>query len=154
MGTNIRQRDDGGMDFVDDASGKVMATVGGSRNRAVKVAKVDFAGGTDTAGGIFAWSNPEQGSIIIEGVVLDITTQSSGACSISVGSAANGTTSSANLLDTQSVAATGQLDNFSNKGAGGKSSGKLTAGQFVTASRASGASAGLIGSAYISYIVV
>ena len=44
MGTNLRQRSDGGLDFVDDATSKVMASVGGTTYRNIKVAVVPFTG--------------------------------------------------------------------------------------------------------------
>lgn len=117
------------------------------------IAKVALAA-VDTGGGVFSWLNPEAGAIIVKRVILDVTTPSSGACSVSVGSTAvSGTTSSANLLDTQSVAAAGQLDNVDNHGTNGKAKQKVAAGAWVTASVASGASAGLVGSAYIEYIL-
>jgi hypothetical protein len=120
-------------------------------NRLIKGVVVPL-NAVDTGGGIFAWQNPEATAIIVDSVVIDVTTPSSGACSVSVGTTSTGaTTSSANLIDTQSVAAAGQLDNISNKGTNGKSSGKVAAGKWITASTASGASAGLVGNAYIFY---
>lgn len=128
------------------------ARAGARMDRIEKVAAVALAA-VDAAGGVFAWQNPEAGPIVVGQVILDVTNPSSAACSVSVGTAANGTTSSANLLDTQSVAAIGQLDNTSNKGTNGKSSGKVAAGAYVTGSKASGATAGLAGTAYISYML-
>jgi len=91
--------------------------------------------------------------VIVTGVLVDVTTQSSGACTISIGTSATGTTSSANLIDTLSVAAAGSFDNITDKGTNGKSRQRLAVGSYVTGSTASGASAGLVGNAYITYIV-
>lgn len=123
-------------------------------DRLVKVDKVALAA-VDTAGGVLSWQNPEAGAIIVERVVLDVTTPSTGACTVDVGvTATSGTTLSDNLLDGQSVATAAVLDNIENQGTNGKSSGRLASGKWVTASVASGASAGLVGSAYIHYIIV
>jgi hypothetical protein len=119
-------------------------------SRMVKVARVALTA-ADTAGGVFAWANPTGGTIIVTKVILDVTTQSTGSCTVDVGVAANGTTSNATLLTGASVAAVALLDNVTNKGASGLAQKKVTSTQFVTASVASGASAGLVGFAYIYY---
>jgi hypothetical protein len=122
-------------------------------DRIVKVDRVALAA-VDTAGGCFAWANPEGASILIERVVIDVTTKSTGAGTLSVGTAANGTTSSANLIDTLDVGtAAGTFDNLTDGGTLGKSRQKLTSGQSVTGSKASGALAGLVGFAYIHYFL-
>jgi hypothetical protein len=121
-------------------------------DRSVKVARVALAA-ADTGGGVFAWQNPEAGSVQVERVILDVTTQSSGACTVDVGATAtNATTSSDNLIDGVSVAAAGLKDNLGDAGTNGKARQKLAAGKWVTASVASGASAGLVGFAYVHYI--
>lgn len=121
-------------------------------DRAPKIAIVPLAA-VDTAGGALSWANPEAGSIIIHRVVVDVTTKSTGAGTLSVGTTAvSGTTSSANLLDTLDVGtAAGTFDNVSEGGTLGKARQKLAAGKWVTGSKASGALAGLVGNAYIHY---
>jgi hypothetical protein len=124
-------------------------------DRAVKIAKVPLAA-VDTGGGVFSWANPEAGDIIVERVILDITTQSSGACTVDVGTTASGaTTSIDNLIDGLSVASAAQVaDNLGNAGSNGKTRQRLATGKWVNGSVASGASAGLAGYAYIHYIPV
>lgn len=123
-------------------------------NRVPKIAKVTL-GAVDTGGGIFAWQNPEGTDIIITRVILDVTTKASAACSVDVGTTAtSATTTSDNLIDGLDVnAATGVFDNLSDGGTNGKTKQKLAADKWVTASVASGASAGLAGNAYIEYVV-
>lgn len=128
------------------------AATGARVNRLLKVAAVPM-NAVDSNGGVFAWANPEGVPILIDSVVLDITTPSGAACSVSVGTGATATSYSANLIDTASVAAATQVDNFSNKGTNGRSSGKVSAGQFVTGSKITGLTAGLAGMAYISYLI-
>ena len=120
-------------------------------DRAVKVAVVPL-GAVDTAGGVFAWKPGV--ACIIQRVFLDVTTKSTGACTLDVGVAANGTTSSATLIDGVDVAAAGLFDNITDKGTDGKSRQRCSTTQYVTASKASGATAGLAGNAYIEYVEI
>lgn len=125
----------------------------GSDAQAAKVVKVPLGVGT-AGGGVFSWQNPEGARIIIDRVVLDITTQSSGASTINVGTTTtSATTSSDNLLNALSGAAAGTFDNVLNAGTNGRSRQALASGGWVTASQASGAVAGLVGNAYIHYYI-
>lgn len=122
--------------------------------RAVKVAKVALAA-LDTGGGVLSWANPESGSIIVERVVLDVTTASTGACTVDVGTTATtAATSSDNLIDGVTVAAIAVKDNVGDAGTNGKARQKLATGKWVTGSMASGAAAGLAGYAYIHYLPI
>lgn len=125
---------------------------GSSVTGLVKVEKVALAA-LDTAGGVLAWANPEPTAIAITRVILDVTTKSTGACTLDIGMAADGTTSADNLMDGLDVGtAAGLFGNLGNPGTNGKTSQRCAAGAFVTASKASGAAAGLVGSAYIQYV--
>jgi len=153
MGTNIRQNVDGSASFVDDTLGEV-ARVGGSSASAayrspitVKVALAITSGG----GGAFAWTPPVSNqAVIVTSVVADITTGV--AQTISIGVAANATTSSANLIDTLTMT-TGVYDNITNKGAGGLPTRKVAVGQYVTGTNSATAT-GLVGNVYITYLPV
>jgi len=127
----------------------------GTGYRHNNIARVALAA-LDTGGGVLAWQNPESVSIIIDRIELDVTTIATGAATIDVGTTAtDATTSSNNLLTGLDVhSATGVFDNITDKGASGKSKQKLAAGKWVTASKASGACAGLAGYAYIHYHIV
>lgn len=103
------------------------------------------------AGDILAWANPTGASIIVTGLVLDVTTGSSGASTIDCGIAANGTTLSDILIDGVSGATAGALDHLKNAGTNGAGAGKATSSQYVTCSEASGDTTGLVGYAYIYY---
>jgi hypothetical protein len=118
-----------------------------------KTVKVALAA-LDTAGGVLSWANPEGAAIIITGIVLDVTTKATGACTIDVGYAANGTTSADSIMDGLDVGTSiGTFNNVDNKGDNGlgSHSTKMSSTQFITASKASGAAAGLVGNAYITY---
>jgi hypothetical protein len=135
---------------------QVMAAFGTvTFDRSVKVVKVALAA-LDTAGGVFAWANPEAGSIIITRVILDVTTVANAACTLDVGmTATNATTLSDNLIDGVDVrTATGVFSQADGADANGKAQQKLATGKWVTGSKASGAAAGLVGYVYISYMVV
>ena len=127
-----------------------------STNRLVKVARVQLAQ-VNTGGGVFSWANPETSAILIDRVVVDVTTKATAACSIDIGTTAtDGTTSSDNLIDGLDVNnAAGVFDNITDKGGNGKSRQKLASGKWVTASvSGGGASAGLVGFAYIHYVLI
>ena len=95
-------------------------------------------------------------SIIVTGLVLDVTTASTGACTLDCGTTAtSATTKIDNLIDGLDVnAAAGVFDNITDKGTNGVSRQKLASAKWVTGSVASGASAGIVGFAYIRYIVI
>ena len=123
-------------------------------DRLTKVAEVALAA-VDTGGGIFAWANPEASSIIITSVLIYVTTVATGACSIDVGTTAvSATTASDNLLDGIDIhTATGAFTLADQAGANGLTRQVLAAGKWVTGSKDSGASAGIVGKALIYYIV-
>ena len=110
----------------------------------------------DTAGGVFAWPNPHENAILVTGLALDVTTKASAACTLDCGTTAtSATTSSDNLIDGLDInAAAGVFNNVTDVGTNGKSRQRLASGKWVTGSVASGASAGLVGYAYIKYIVL
>ncbi len=163
MGTQLVQNPDGSVSLRSDADAIDHIRVGGPASPTAasprwsneKTVKIPLAGGVDSPCGLLAWQNPEAVAVIVTGLVLDVTTKATGACTASFGTAASGTTSSANLIDTLDVGtAAGTFDNNTEKGANGKTRQRLAAGAFVTGSRASGASAGLAGYAYITFIPV
>lgn len=117
-------------------------------NFPINVSRVALAA-ADTAGGVFAWANPYGGNIIVTAVVVNVTTQSSGACTLDVGVAADGTTLNDTIIDGVSVATTGAKDSQKDAGTNGAGAAQVTSTQYVTGSVASGASSGLVGYAYI-----
>lgn len=110
----------------------------------------------DTGGGIFSWANPEAGPILVIHVVVTTTTKTTGACTIDVGTTAiSATTSSDTLIDGIDLnPAVGTFTNDESAGSNGKPFKRLAAGKWVTASKATGASAGLVGTYEIYYITL
>jgi hypothetical protein len=95
------------------------------------------------------------GEIIIIGVVIDLVSPSSVPAGVSFGVAPDGATFSDNLIDGLNVHVAGTFDNYTDKGANGRTCRKLNAdnGQYVTGSQvAAGSVAGIAGYAYISYL--
>lgn len=109
---------------------------------------------SDAAGGVFAWANPAGASIIVTNVVVNVTTASSGACTLDVGIAADAVTSNDTFIDGVSVAATGAKDVIKDAGTNGVACQQVTSSQYITASKATGATSGLAGFAYIYWHVV
>lgn len=130
-------------------------SVNASGTRNAKVAKVALSSAADTGGAVLSWANPEAGDILIIGLYVDLTTKSTGASTVDFGTTAtSGTTSSDNLIDGVDLGtAAGFFCNIDDKGTNGKSRQRLAPGKWITGSRASGAVAGLVGSAYISYLL-
>lgn len=134
------------------ASGNLTVLGDVNSSRVVCVRRVALAA-LDTAGGVLSVANPAGVDIIVTKVVLDVTTKSTGACTLDVGIAADGATSNDTLLDGVDVGtAAGLFDNVTNKGTNGKPQVKWGASQFLTASKATGSAAGLVGNAYIHYM--
>jgi len=110
----------------------------------------------DTGGGVFSWANPESGDILVEHVALKVATKTTDECTVDVGTTAvNATTSSDNLIDGKDInAAAGTFTNLESAGTNGKSAQRLASGKWVTASKSSGATAGLVGAYEIYYRVL
>lgn len=99
------------------------------------------------AGGIFAWQNPESVPVLVD-CIIEWTTPSNGACTVSAGVAANGTTLSSTLISGQSVASAAGLARSSVPRRVDASGGT---NDYVTVSVASGTVTGLVGRVYVKY---
>lgn len=160
MPVSMKQNDDATMSFLKSFSNEPTSRLGGVSTPTANAAAyhnvqtvVLALTASDSAGVFFNWKNPEAKAIIVDRVVLDITTQSSGACTVDVGIAANGTTLNDTLIDGLSIAVAGVFDSVGNLGTNGKGARKAAVGEYVTGSRASGAAAGVVGFVYITYRV-
>lgn len=152
MGTNARQTATGALALMDDATSIKVFEAGGPFHRATIVRKIALTATAATTGGaILAWQNPEIVPIIVTRIEIDVLTKSTGAANISVGTAANGTTSSANLIDTYAIGATEKVvSNIDDKGTNGKATQKMALSDFITIT-GSATTAGLVANAYIHY---
>ncbi len=108
---------------------------------------------SDSAGGVVSLANPENAPLIVTRLVLYVTTAATAACTVDAGIAATATTSSDNLIDGLDVnASTGVFDNDTDVGTNGKTRQLWPSSYYLTVSKASGATAGLAGYAYVEYI--
>jgi len=98
-------------------------------------------------GGAFAWQSPFATPLIIPAgdCIADIKTVATSACTLSVGTAANGTSAGTNLLNAQDVHTAAGL--FSNTAAV-----KVAANGWVTGTLSAGA--GLVGNLYLRFNIV
>lgn len=149
MGVNIVQSGLGHYNLVDDrATQTALFKVGGNYNSPTNAdpgigADMNFKfalTAADTAGGMVSYQNNFANDLVITFAYLDVTTVASAACTVSVGeTATNGTTLSSNLISGQDVhSATGLFNS-------GAKTIAWPIGKWVTASVASGASAGIVG---------
>lgn len=100
----------------------------------------NIGGSTATSGQILAIENPEGVPIIVTHAVLHVITGSSGAAALSVGVAANATTSSTTLFSSQSVNTGANTVYQANPTA----TGYMAATDYLTATVASGDVTGLV----------
>lgn len=122
----------------------------------IRYAKVALGEATG-AGGMLAWQNPEEVAIIVIRLVLDITTEATGAAIANFGPAANATTSSDTLIDGVDIGtAAGVFDNIEDQGTNGKSTARMDenggTNDYLTGSGESDP-ADLVGTAHIYYII-
>ncbi len=117
--------------------------------QALHVVKADLSA-SDATAGVLSLLNATGRDLFIKALTLRITTKSTGAGTLDAGVAST-EASNDTLLDGLDVnAATGDFDNITDKGTNGKAQGKLWPnGYYLTASKASGAMAGLVGQALI-----
>jgi hypothetical protein len=148
----------GKCDWRNDAGGtftkvlRVDRRPGGSQSGTVKTGSLAVGGAALHAANL-AWTNPEAGSINIIRAVLVISTASTGASTIDIGTTAtSATTSSDKLIDGVSGATAGSFDNITNAGTNGKSTQRLAAGKWVTLDEASGDVTGMVATLYVQYI--
>lgn len=107
--------------------------------------KIPFADDLDTAGGILAVQNKLGVKVLVDVAALVIGTPSTGACTVDVGVAVNGTTSADNLIDGADMATPPTKSNGKGAGANGGRLVEWPVDGWITVSRASGAAAGLAG---------
>jgi len=124
----------------------------------VKIAVVSLAGGAANAFA-FAWQNPETVAILVQRVLVDRDTAGGTATAvIDIGTAADATTGSNNLIDGLDANATGLADNISDAGSSGKARQKLDAKDggtdYITGQILVEAAASLAGKVYIEYVKV
>ena len=107
---------------------------------------------TTTGGDALSLANPEGATLYVTGLILDITTEATGAANVDAGIAANGTTSSDTLIDGVDVGSAAIVAN-SEKHAGTNGMGmvKWASSQYLTVTP-SATLAGLVGTYHVQFI--
>lgn len=128
--------------------------------RVTQVVKVPLSGATIHAasGGVVAWQVPAACAIIVDKVVLDVTTVSSGACTLDIGyTATDATTTSDTMLDGVDVNSAAAVFDSSNaaldSGANAKAQ-KCAASKWITIDEKTGDATGLVANLYIYYTTI
>jgi len=122
-----------------------------------KWVKVDLAGGSanDFA---FAWQNPESSKIIVDRVILRVTTAGGSGATMDIGVAGDATTNGDDLIDGVDISSAGIFDNISDGGTNGKSrqvvDEKGGTNDYITGQILGADSPNLAGSVYIHYRTV
>lgn len=123
----------------------------GTNQRLVQVKKASLSAAA-TSGGVLTWANPTASTIVVERLILDVTTASTGAATVDCGVVASAADMDDTLIDGLDVnAATGIFDNVENQGTNGRSVKKLGTSDSISCSQKTGDVTGLAGSAYIHY---
>lgn len=125
-----------------------MSIIFGQLDREPMVRKLSIAGTSASSGVFVSLLNPYGVDVLITRAIVNITTQSTGASTTDIGTAATAI-SNDGLLDGQSGAAVALLDNTVNGGTNGKASRLWPAGHYLTVAEASGDVDGLVADIYI-----
>lgn len=113
-----------------------------------------------SGGGMFSWQNPEDSEIIVDRVIVDITSAASDTSdsTMQVGTAADDSTASDNLIDDASTQGTGQHDNVTEPGTNGTSVQKMDENggttDYITGSEDTADVSDVEGKYYIHYMTV
>ena len=108
---------------------------------------------SDSAAGVFSETNGFGTDLIVLRIVIFITTAATGSCTIDIGEGSSASSSFDNIIDGLNAGAgAGAADNLGDPGTNGHSSRVWKSGEHITASMASGATAGLVGTYAIHVI--
>jgi hypothetical protein len=100
---------------------------------------------SDAAAGIFSEENTYGTDLLVLRIVIFVSTASTGACTIDVGEGNSASTSYDNIIDGLDVSSTGASDNLGDPGSNGHTVRAWRSGEYLNASMATGATAGLVG---------
>ena len=106
----------------------------------------------DGAGVTESTANPYGIDVVVLGAVLNITTQSTGACTLDIGVGADATTSNDGLFDGLSAATAGIFNGAVNGGTNGRGCKPWGSGQFLNVAEASGDITALVGVLYLTIV--
>lgn len=129
-------------------------------NRTQRIAVKALVGATVHAGtgGVVAWTVPEAVAIIVDRVIIDITTVATAACTLDIGyTATSATTTSDTMLDgidaNAAVAVFDSMDASLDSGANAHAQ-KAAVGKWITIDEKTGDATGMVANLYIFYHIV
>ena len=127
-------------------------------NSNIKVVEVALTAG-DADDFALAWQNPESTAIMVQRVLVDLTTAGGSANSVlDIGSAVDATTTSNNLIDGLDLNTTGLFDNIDDGGTSGAATARLDENggttDYITGQILVANAAALVGNVYIEYVKV
>ena len=106
----------------------------------------------------FTWQNPEDKEIIIDRVILDITTAGDATSVMDVGIVADATATANNLLQGVPISAIAVKDNINDGGTNGKAKGKMDkaggSNDYITGKVLTAGAPNLAGYVYIFYLTL
>lgn len=115
-----------------------------------RTARVTMTAATGNAAAL-SWGNPTGGRIIVQSVIIDITTATGATTTIDVGVDSAGTGTDDTLIDGADTTAAGVISSIDNGGTNGKAARALTSSEYVTGS-ITGTIGSFAGVAYITYV--
>lgn len=159
----------GAVELLDDAGNPVITStasvatlsVGGTAKARLssttglsETVKLAVAGTSSSSGVIASVLNPFGTNVIITRALLVVSTQSTGAATVDIGTAADATTSNDGLIDGKSVASAGTFDNLvaADAGTNGKTFRAWGSTQYLNVAEASGDVDGLVATLYVTVL--
>jgi len=154
-GTTLERNSTSGSAQVAQSTDGSLGVQRANLHRSVAWTKTGSLTASDTAGAVFNVENTTGVELQFRLVQFDVQTGTAGACTLDIGVGASASTSYDTLFDGVSVQAGGadvRVHDFrdtTDAGTKGRVYTKWPSGEFVTASMASGATSGLVGTYYI-----
>lgn len=152
-------RDDDNTGLHSDAADTVQLLAGGTEiaefsasAKPVVMVPLAVAGASGSSGVFASAANPFGADVLITGLYVRITTQSTGASTLDIGIGANATTSNDGLIDGLSGAAAGLFTNFEDAGTNGEVSMVWGSSQFLNVAEASGDVDALVATVYAACV--
>lgn len=110
-------------------------------------------GAARTTAGVLLWTNPEGVSVVVDSVLLDVTTAAtSGTCTLDVGYTTSSVVISDTMIDGVDVSSTARVYNhIKDAGSNGKGAVKVAKGKYIAGMEKTGNVTGLVGTYYIHY---
>ena len=106
-----------------------------------------------TTAGVLTWVNPEEGAVLVDAILLDVTTAAtSSVCTIDIGATTSSIVITDTMLDGADISTTARIYNhLKDAGTNGVRVVKVAKGKWITGTEKTGNVTGLVGTYYIHY---